>query len=1203
VKLGPRHFDVLGPLPEPGVTVLEASAGTGKTYTIAALVARLVADGAASLSEILVVTFTRMATGELRDRVRERLVSAERGLGRALDAGEKPSSEDAVLGLLGEGGTVATSMRRQRLKDALANFDSATITTTHGFCHMVLAALGVWGDVADGADLLEDPTDLVEEVVDDLFTRHVLISGALPFKRKLALSAGQAAVSTPDADLDPAADRADGTSFGLLRRLGEGVRHEVEHRLLDANLLTYDDLLVRLARTLGDPERGPTACLRLRERYRVVLVDEFQDTDPVQWEIVRRAFGGGFTTLVLIGDPKQAVYSFRGADVYAYLEAARATDPERRFTLEQNWRSDAGLLESYDALLSPLHLGHPEIIYRRAHSSPTHRRSGLQGAPVPQALRARLVQRGDRRLVRTRSGHVQKDSAVKFVAEDLAIDVVELLASEASLVAWDESGSVVSSSRRVGPGDLGVLVRTNRQAAIVQAALRSVGVPVVVAGAMSVFSTPAARDWLRLLEAFEQPASRSLAVAAALTPFFGMTSQQLAGADEGKWESLHARLHQWGALMRRSGVATLFGHVNASEGLPARLLGEVEGERLLTDLGHVGELLHAEATESQLGLAALRAWLARRINEASPEGTEADQRSRRLDSDSDAVQILTVHRAKGLEFPIVYCPYLWDPAPPDRFGGPVVFHDPAEGERRKLDVGGERGDRVYEAHFQASRADQRGEDLRHLYVALTRAKHQTVIWWAGARDSEHSALGRLLMARDAAGDVEAEGRASEAKDPKIEAELRRRGQLAPGLVSVERCSDRPSRPLPPRGEQQVAAGLGVASFGRQLDLNWRRSSYTSIASGTHGNGPFADGSYANRLYGTGNYGSSRADELVGSEPEEPGTNDEPGHAPDDAAANGQGVAGPGSMTGPAPMTGPGSMLDPRAEPEATLRAAPSLLSAMAAGTDVGTFVHKVLERVDFSAPDLASALSVVIEDERARYPGSETVGDTAVLVSGLEAAISTSLGRSADGARLRDLQRRHRLDELGFELPLVGGDEPAGKVLVADIAGLFAEHIAPESALAGYATRLSAPHLAADLRGYLTGSLDLVFRLEPRSGARQRAERYFVADYKTNRLAGEDEELSAWHYRPVALAAEMRRAHYPLQALLYLVALHRYLRWRLPGYDPSLNLGGALYLFLRGMACPGAPAVDGQPCGVFAWCPPPALVTGLSNLLAGSGAS
>ena len=164
MQTGPRHFDVCGPLPGPGVTILEASAGTGKTFTIAALVARLVAEGV-PLSDILVVTFTRMATGELRDRVRERLVSAEAGLGRYLDGGNALPADDPVVELLTEGGPLLTSERRRRLADALGSFDTATITTTHGFCHMVLAALGVWGEVADGATLLEDQTDLVEDVV------------------------------------------------------------------------------------------------------------------------------------------------------------------------------------------------------------------------------------------------------------------------------------------------------------------------------------------------------------------------------------------------------------------------------------------------------------------------------------------------------------------------------------------------------------------------------------------------------------------------------------------------------------------------------------------------------------------------------------------------------------------------------------------------------------------------------------------------------------------------------------------------------------------------------------------------------------------------------------------------------------------------------------------------------------------------------
>ena len=179
---------------------------------------------------------------------------------------------------------------------------------------------------------------------------------------------------------------------------------------------------------------------------------------------------------------------------------------------------------------------------------------------------------------------------------------------------------------------------------------------------------------------------------------------------------------------------------------------------------------------------------------------------------------------------------------------------------------------------------------------------------------------------------------------------------------------------------------------------------------------------------------------------------------------------------------------------------------------------------------------------------------------------------------------------------MAGGDYPAGEFVIADVAALFDRHIGDDEPLAGYGSDLAEPQLADDLRGYLTGSLDLVFRRRGHAGEL----RYFVVDYKTNRLCAATEEVTAWHYRPGALAAEMRRSHYPLQAVLYLVALHRYLRWRSPGYDPNVNLGGALYLFLRGMACPGAPPVDGYPCGVFAWRPPPALVTELSDLLAGS---
>ena len=194
-----------------------------------------------------------------------------------------------------------------------------------------------------------------------------------------------------------------------------------------------------------------------------------------------------------------------------------------------------------------------------------------------------------------------------------------------------------------------------------QAALRAVGVPAVVGGTESVFGSPSARHWLRLLEALEQPASRPRAVAVALTPFVGMTADDVAAADEATWEAVHARLHRWAAILRQRGVADRDSCRSlAAEGLPARLLVQPTGERDLTDLGHIAELLHAEASTGQLGPPALRAWLARRTEEVGVETADAEDRSRRLDSDADAVQVLTIHRAKGLEFPVVYCPYLWD---------------------------------------------------------------------------------------------------------------------------------------------------------------------------------------------------------------------------------------------------------------------------------------------------------------------------------------------------------------------------------------------------------------------------------------------------------------------------------------------------------------------------------------------------------------
>jgi exodeoxyribonuclease V beta subunit len=934
------------------------------------------------------------------------------------------------------------------------------------------------------------------------------------FGRAEAMEVARAAIENPAAPIEPA-DAPDDTIAAMRVRLAGAARRELDVRKRRMAVMTYDDLLTRLSDTL-EGEGGAAAAARLRARYRVVLVDEFQDTDPVQWRIMRTAFGDGEVTLVLIGDPKQAIYAFRGADVYAYIEAARTAGAQA--TLDVNWRSDQGLIDAYDALFGGAKLGHEGIAYREVRAAPANRRGRLSGAPDTAPLRVRVVPRDAPGMGTTYRGYARLGPAREHVARDVAGDIVALLSSRAQI---DGHGSI-------RPGHVAVLVRTNKNAARVRDALEAVDVPAVINGAGSVFGTEPAREWLRLLEAIERPANAPRARSAALTTFLGWTTEAVAAAGEDAWDGVHQRLHHWARVLRVKGVASLIEAITLEERLPGRMLALVDGERRLTDLRHVGELLHGAATAEQMGATALTAWLRERVLEAAQDNSD-EERSRRLESDAEAVQVLTVHRSKGLEFPVVYYPDLWEPSwiPKDR-SSPVTFHDAAG--TRTIDVGLEGPQ--WNEHVRRHVDEQRGEDLRLAYVALTRAKHQAVVWWAGSFESRNSALTRLLFSRDAAGNVAASG-SSTPTDDAATARFGAIADAAPGCVSVAPSVPGPVEPW--EGEPAEERELSAAAFDRALDWSWRRTSFSDITAGTY-------------------------EARVASEPEEPVVDDEP--APGTPAADGGGADG--------------------------LRAVPSLLGGMPVGVEVGTLVHRVLEATDFAAADLDRELVARVAEAQARR--RVELGDLDAVVAGLRAAIETPLGPAAGGVRLRDLARADRLDELDFELPLVGGDDPTGPALtLAAIADVLRAHARPGDPLAGYAERLRDPGLRASVRGFLTGSIDLVVRLG--------GERFAVVDYKTNWLAPAGEALTTSHHRPAALSAEMLHSHYGLQAILYVVALHRYLRWRLPDYSPRANLAGVLYLFVRGMIGPDTPLVDGAPCGVFSWQPPAALVEALSDVL------
>ncbi len=1144
-RLSPRRFDPFGDLPS-GTVVLEASAGTGKTHTIATLTTRYVAEGVAALPEIMLVTFGRAATSELRDRVRDRLVTVE----RALRAPDPASDPDEIVRHLASTDGAELDRRRERLRVALSQLDAATITTTHGFCQQMLTALGTAADVDLATGFLPDVADLVEEVTDDLYVRLFADRSEPVLSPRDVRDVARAAVSDHGAVVAPS-DAAEGSVAAARYEVAVAARREVEARKRATHLLDYDDLLVLLRRTLTDPEHGETAAQRVRARFRVVMVDEFQDTDPEQWEILRTAFHG-HRTLVLIGDPKQAIYAFRGADVVTYLRAVE--DAADTATLSTSWRSDAPLLRGLQALFQESALGDPRIVVRPVDAvHPVSRLSG--GAPV----RLRQVTRRAYRL--GGSSAPSAPDARALLAKDVAADVARRLgtASGGDRVREDVDGD--ERWRGLEPRDVAVLTRTNAQAEAVRSALVALGVPAVVSGPSSVFGSAAATDWLTLLAALEQPGLHRRATALALTPFVGWDAQRLATATDADHDELGDTVRAWARLLADRGVAAV-AEVAARQGATARVMGRTDGERYLTDLRHVSQALHEAAVTEGLGTAALTAWLRARIAEVGAVFT--DERTRRLETDAAAVQVVTVHGAKGLEFGVVYVPFAWDRFEPDD-QELFAFHD--DRGQRVLHLGGIGSPGFVDARAR-SRDEELGEDLRLLYVALTRARHQVVVHWTPTkRNTTSGPLTRLLLADRTLGDepgrtARPDAMRDDAARSAFEAVAARSG----GTVVVEQVDARP------KGERwapgaRPAVDLAVATAAHLPDREWRRASYSALTAAAH-HGPVGG---------------------VESEPEDPGIQDEPEETTD---ADETGVA-----PSPAAAGRPGADL-------------PSPYEGQPGGVTFGTLVHEILEYVDTAADDLdAEVRARCAQAATVRVPGVEP----ASLATALGLSLRTPLGPIADGRTLADVHPRDRLPELEFELPLAGGDETDGirPSTLRDLADVLRAHLPADDAFARYPDLLAALADESEtagsaggvpLRGYLTGSIDAVLRV-PAPGDDPGRRRYLVVDYKTNRVGPPGVPLMVGDYHHEATRDAMLASHYPLQLVLYLVALHRFLRWRVPGYEPDRDLAGGAYLFVRGMAGPDTPVgPDGAPYGVVAWSPPPGLVVALSALLDGGRA-
>ncbi|MGC8462611.1 MAG: UvrD-helicase domain-containing protein [Acidimicrobiales bacterium] len=1159
----PRTFDLLGPLPS-GRTAIEASAGTGKTFALATLAVRFVAEADVPVSELLFVTFTRAAVAELRDRIRGRLVGAV----TYLRGDETPVPDDPLGAHLA---ACHRSARLARLERAVAELDGASVLTIHGFATQVLPTLGLGSGV--DPDLV--PTGSAERLVRQVCADVLAMASVEGRSPEDLPGLGQlvdetlACARTPDMAVEPAFDEP-GASMRT-RLLAELVRRSLaaaDLRQRSAGVRSFDMVLA----DLRDAVHGPAGLVvsdALRSRYRVAFVDEFQDTDPVQWDIFSTLFGGegSGTTLVLVGDPKQAVYGFRGADIPTYLAAVADASGVERASLDTNWRSDAPLLAGLEALLDGVTFGDPAIAFRPVSACEAHQGARLATATgdpvVPVEVRLAM---GGGLVTATKAGRpkVAVSEALGAVLADLVAVVGEHLAGSTISAGDAPSGS----SRPVRPSDLAVLVTTASVAEQVRAALVASGIPAVAAG-RSVLETDAADQWRYLLDGVAHPADEGRARAVALSWFLGWTADELDTRGDEDLVAVNESLRRWGEVLAQSGPAAFVHRVRSETAVAARVLALPDGRRKLADLDHVGELLAAVPSGSYAGPAGLLDGLSGDLAGVQADGDRGRPDARRSEGTEDAVQVLTVWAAKGLEFGIVCVPNLFQSATSRTL---VDYHRSSDGARaHDVARGKEWPDRAGAAERrELMEREWVGESLRLLYVALTRAKHQVVVWWAPVQGAEQTGLARVLFGR-VEGRVDPSCLVADPVSLPADAETARAvlapvEQRASGLVRVEvigstsaarpvACSD---DPVP-----EPTHTLAVATLERTPDRSRRRWSFSSLVAASATRGDPADPSVGER---------GAADE------------------PDDDYSARDGQRGR-SAEAPAP---PAAAADP----------SPNRLADLPAGTAFGTLVHAVLEGADFAAADRRAALEAAARRELSRgatVPGGPVDLDT--LVDALFAVLDAPLGPVLGHRRLADLVRSDRLDELSFELHLAAGGGARASLarigaLVATSVGGGEDHgldAATTDALVEWGHRLAGRSDASTLlAGHLTGSIDVVVRL-----AGDGPPRFVVVDYKTNRLHDPDRPAGRHDYGREALAASMVAHDYPLQALLYTVALHRYLRWRLPDYDPATHLGGVAYLFLRGLV--PDPADPDDPPGVFGWRIAPRLVEATSELLAGRG--
>ncbi|NLC70881.1 MAG: exodeoxyribonuclease V subunit beta [Desulfuromonadaceae bacterium] len=722
---------------------------------------------------------------------------------------------------------------------------------------------------------------------------------------------------------------------------------EMARRKETLRIRSFDDLLHDLRNALTSS--GGTLAAAVRSKFPVALIDEFQDTDPVQYQIFRSIYASPDTLLFIIGDPKQAIYSFRGADIFTYMAAGKDA---AKIALEVNWRSAPQLVRGVNTLFArcPNPFLFDAIRFREVAAADKEEReilhlSGvLPSAPLRLCFFPRM----------TEEREIGRERADEIVPRSVAAEISSLLQrgrrGEARLlqVAKGKDGEEQTLSERpLEAGDIAVIVRTNLETRLVRDALLGQGIPSVIHGSESLFASVEAEDVLRLLQALAEPGRESLIKAALATPFFGFTPARFHELieDEKGWGEWLEKFTEWHRLWLDFGLITMATALMNREGVRERLIRLPQGERRLTNLVHCWEILHRTAEERHLGMKGVITWFARQV----AERPEQEEYQLRLETDDRAVQVITIHRSKGLEFPVVFAPYCWSGG---GSGNLVFFHDQKQENRLTLDL----GSAELAAHKTAMAAEELAENMRLLYVALTRAKHLCHLAWGAFKGGERSAVAYLFHGQDESRQEPFALDFSRLSDDDLREDLNRAiGGPETGIVvtvppAAEECARRPLI----SGEECPPLELPVPP--RTIPRPWRMSSFSSLISG------------------------SRRDE---------------------------GVPEIESLEDFFPTQ------EPSLRPEK-----PLTLFDFPRGIRPGLCLHHILERVKFQGARQEERRPVIVDGLR-RYGLDEELwlGPVAGMVEKLLAA---PLSPGAENFSLNNIENGSRIAEMGFYFPLQG---------------------------------------------------------------------------------------------------------------------------------------------------------------------------------------